>query len=67
MEKKKFIVDGKVEFYVDMEIEAENETEAKKIAKDWIDDMYHMNTTGAYHNKEAVVYDLDATEDEDDE
>lgn len=47
---------GKVTFDVDFEIEAKNETEARKIAKERINDMYHLDSVGALHSPKSVTH-----------
>lgn len=57
---EKFIVDGSVRLRFEMTIEAENEQAAKKKCKEMLEDMYHFNVFGAYHDpKHDVIYDID--------
>lgn len=53
---KKFNVFGTVSFDIDMDLEAVNQIEANKKAKEMIDDMYHLGSYGAYHTPDDVEY-----------
>ena len=54
-------VTGKITFEIDLEdIEAETEEEAIEIAKERLSSMYHLSTTGAYHDKDKVEYNIHA-------
>ncbi|MBO6184222.1 MAG: hypothetical protein J6O88_05930 [Chryseobacterium sp.] len=57
-----FNIHGKISFRVDFDIEAETEEEALKKAKEQLQDYYHLNVTGADHEKESVVIDIDSSE-----
>lgn len=53
---------GTIEFTVDFDIEAESEEQAEELAKKQILDYYHLNVTGAVHDKKSVKLDIDASE-----
>lgn len=59
---KEFSVLGKISFDVNFDIEAETEEEAMKKAKEYLKDMYHLDTIGAYHDPKDVEIDIDCIE-----
>jgi len=58
----KYNIQGKVSFDVEFDIEANNEEEAIKLAKEIIMDNYCLNSNGDLHNIGSVKFDLDAGE-----
>lgn len=51
----KYNIWGDIVLSVDFEVEAENEVDARKVAINRLNDMYHLNVTGAYHNPKTDV------------
>ncbi len=58
-------IQGKVSFEVDFDIEASTEEEALELAKEQLNDYYHLNVNGADHYIDSVKFNLDAGEYED--
>jgi len=53
---------GTIEFRVDFDIQADTEEQALELAKKQILGYYHLNVTGAQHDKKSVKLDINASE-----
>lgn len=61
-DKKQYQVCCKVTLDLTMDIKADSEGDAIKIAKEHFDDMYRLDTNGAYHVVKDVSYEFEAGE-----
>ena len=53
---KEFNIHGELTIHIDFNIEAETEEEARRKAKEQLEDFYHLNCIGfTYHNQEYGV------------
>jgi hypothetical protein len=60
-------VEGKISFTVSIDVEADSEEQAIALARADLEDYYHLDVLGAYHNSDKVNFDLDAYEYEEEE
>jgi len=61
-----YSVEGVVMIRVAVEVFADDEQSAKLLAKNALNDCYHLDTNRAYHNVEhGVEFDLDAFDEDD--
>jgi hypothetical protein len=55
-----FYIYGNISFNVEFNVEAENEEQALKIAKDELIDYYHLDVVNAVHSTESVQVNVNA-------
>ena len=55
-----FCIYGNINFNVEFDIEAENEEQALKAAKEKLMDYYHLNVVNAVHNTKSVQVNINA-------
>lgn len=61
----KYTVEGKITISVSVEVFADDEKSAELLAKNVLNDSYHLDSHGMYHNVESdVKFDLDSHEDD---
>lgn len=58
MAKKEYNVEGTIKFDISIDVMAESEEEAMKLAKEELEDYYHLDVEGANHDPNRVKWEL---------